>query len=230
MKVFGVGLTKTGTTTLGACFEHLGYDHFGWDRRFAEAVMRGDTDLALRVADAHETFDDVPWPTLVDLLDARYPDARFVLTVRRDADTWFRSLLRHAEYKGPTEVRRHHFGHTMPHGHRDEDIAFYEAHNRSVRERFAGRPGKLLEICWESEGDVAWERLCAFLGEAVPDAPVPHRNKRRPRTLKQYVRRAHYALRNRLVRATRNASGAHTGPPTAAEARPPRSGERDESG
>ena len=35
MKVFGVGLQKTGTTTLGECFKMLGYKHLSYSRKAA---------------------------------------------------------------------------------------------------------------------------------------------------------------------------------------------------
>ena len=42
---------------------------------------------ALAIADRHESFDDWPWPALYREMDDRYPDALFVLTVRRVALT-----------------------------------------------------------------------------------------------------------------------------------------------
>lgn len=32
MKIFEIGLMKTGTTSLGKAYEHLGLKHKGWDR------------------------------------------------------------------------------------------------------------------------------------------------------------------------------------------------------
>lgn len=196
VKVFGLGLSKTGTKTLGSCLEHLGYRHFSWDRHFARAVLRGDDELALRVAEEYDSFDDLPWPALYERLDELYPDAKFVLTVRRDPARWYRSLKRHAEFKGPTEVRKLFYGHTMPHGHKAADVNFYERYNQRVISRFRNRPGKLLVICWEQEP--GWDRLCAFLDRPVPDTPIPHLNQRRSRSLRQYVRRVRYEVANRV--------------------------------
>lgn len=175
-KVFGIGLGKTGTTTLGACLQQLGYRHFGWHEGFAERVHALGADEAFRVADAHDSFDDFPWPWLYRELDVRYPDARFVLTVRRDAESWFRSLAAHARRVGPTAERRIAFGCDRPEAHREHVIARYQAHNRAARDYFAGRPEKLLEVCWESGS--GWRELCAFLDEPVPDRPLPHANPR----------------------------------------------------
>lgn len=200
MKVFGIGLSKTGTKTLGTCLQRLGYDHFSWNPDFTRRVLRGDVDEALRVAAAHDSFDDLPWPKLYKLLDDHHPDAKFVLTVRENADVWYRSLIRHAEYKGATEERKLFYGHEIPHGYRHEDVAFYERHAREVQAYFADRPDKLLVICWKHERD--WTRLCNFLGVAAPDEPLPHANKRRRRSLKQYLRRLRYQVQGYVQQRT----------------------------
>ena len=193
MKIVGVGLSKTGTKTLGTCLTRLGFDHFSWNPDFTLRVLRGDVDEALRIAEAYDSFDDLPWPNLYKLMDETYPDAKFVLTVRKNSRVWYRSLLRHAEYKGATEERRLFYGHNIPHGYKSEDIAFYERHNREVQAYFKDRPDKLLVICWQHERD--WSTLCDFLDVAVPAGPLPHANKRRKRSVKQYVRRLRYGVR-----------------------------------
>ena len=191
-KVFGLGLSKTGTTTLGACFERLGYDHFSWNQDFAKRVLRGDVNHALDVAHRHDSFDDLPWPALYRQLDAAFPDAKFVLTVRADADTWFRSMIRHAEYKGRTEVRERFYGSSIPHGNRQGHVRTYLEHNRNVRRHFANRPGKLLVLCWEH--DPGWKPLCDFLGHPSPGGPVPHRNSRREAGINTLMRRVAYTV------------------------------------
>ncbi|CAN5901047.1 hypothetical protein BH24DEI2_BH24DEI2_14060 [soil metagenome] len=192
MKVFGIGLSKTGTKTLGICLQRLGYDHFSWNPDFTLQVLRGDLSEAARVAHRHDSFDDLPWPSLYKLMDEHFPDAKFVLTVRENPDVWYRSLVRHAEYKGATEERKLFYGHEIPHGYRREDVALYEQHSRDVQTYFKDRPDKLLVICWKRERD--WTQLCDFLGVAAPDEPLPHANKRRKRSLKQYVRRFRYRV------------------------------------
>lgn len=197
MKIVGVGLSKTGTKTLGTCLTRLGFNHFSWNHDFTMRVLQGDIDEALRVAQRYDSFDDLPWPRLYKLMDEHYPDAKFVLTVRENADVWYRSLARHAEYKGATEERKLFYGHEMPHGYRHEDIAFYERHNREVQDYFKDRPDKLLVICWKHEEN--WTRLCDFLGVEALDEPLPHANKRRKRSLKQYLRRLRYGVQG-LIR------------------------------
>lgn len=198
MKVFGIGFPKTGTTTLGHCLRHLGFKHFFWNRAFATKVLQGNTDEALHISEQFDSFEDLPWPRLYKLMDERYPDAKFVLTMRKDANTWYQSQQRHAEQLGPTEARLLFYGHAMAHKHRDRLIAQYERHNREVLEYFKHRPGKLLVVCWEQ--DPSWDKLCAFLGKAVPEAPFPHRNPLKKTTPLRYVRRYLRHIKYRLWR------------------------------
>lgn len=176
MKVFGVGYHKTGTTTLRACLEELGFSHVGYRRDLLRKVERGETDEVVAVMDRYDSCQDWPWALLFRELDRRYPDARFVLTTRRDSATWLDSLRKHAARKGPSEARRIVYGHAMPDGAEALHVERYEAHNRAVREWFADRPDRLLEVCWETGS--GWAELCGFLGRPVPDAPLPHRNAR----------------------------------------------------
>lgn len=176
MKVFGIGLNKTGTTTLGQCFKLLGYRHAPYDRTLLYRWHEGDPGPAFAIADKFDTFEDWPWPLMFRELDARYPSARFVLTERSSAQKWVDSLKNHSERSGTERVREIAYGHAMPHGNEDELMARYEAHGRVVRQHFADRPDKLLVTCWEHSS--RWDELCQFLGKDVPEAVFPHANQR----------------------------------------------------
>jgi hypothetical protein len=174
-KVFGIGLNKTGTTTLGVCLTQLGYRHTSSNLQLTRCVAAGDLRPVFAHADRYESFEDWPWPLIYRELDERYPGSKFVLTTRRDAETWIRSLKNHATLTGPTEFREVAYGHPMPHGREAEHIERYERHNREVREYFRERPGSLLEVCWETGS--GWKDLGEFLGREVPDLPLPHANR-----------------------------------------------------
>lgn len=177
MKIFGIGLNKTGTTTLAACFRELGFRHTSCNLRLMQCVDRGDLAPVFDHADRYDSFEDWPWPLLYQELDRRYDDAKFVLTRRSSASVWFNSLKRHALRTGPTEYRSIAYGHFMPLGKREEHIAIYRRHNSAVRSYFSRRDDKLIEICWE-EGD-GWDELCSFIGVPAPQHELPHENKGR---------------------------------------------------
>lgn len=163
-KVIGVGLNKTGTKSLRSCLHEWGYRHRTCDADAFDRFRAGGTDELLDEMADYDSFEDWPWPLMYREIDERYPDARFVLTVRSDPDVWFRSLCKMAVRMGPLDTfERHIYGESMPQGHRARHIDFYEAHNQSVRDHFADRPGKLLEWCWDSAETS--DELAQFLGE-----------------------------------------------------------------
>lgn len=174
-KVFGIGLNKTGTKSLAAGLTRLGYRGTTYDLALTRAVMSGRMRPVWRVVRRYDCFEDWPWPLIFRQLDERYPGSKFILTTRRDSETWLQSLKRHAERTGPTEFRRLIYGYEMPDGHEREHIRFYEEHNAAVRSYFQDRPDQLLEVCWET-GD-GWAELCPFLGlPVVAEESFPHRN------------------------------------------------------
>ena len=176
VKSFGIGLNKTGTKTLGECFNILGFNNHSYNLELLWHYERGELGPVFSIADQFESFEDWPWPLLYKQLDQRYPDARFILTLRRDAETWFDSLCRHAQRTGPTEARRIAYGYEMPLENPGHHIAFYQQHQRDVCSYFQERPGKLLVITWEN--GITWDVICRFLNiSQVPDVPIPHKNK-----------------------------------------------------
>jgi hypothetical protein len=112
-------------------------------------------------------------------IDAQFPGSRFILTVRQSPEVWFASLCKMAVRRGPLiRFEQHIYGYAIPHGHMDEHIQFYNAHNQAVEDYFGERPEQLLKVCWET-GD-GWEELASFLDKPVPDQPFPHINKTVP--------------------------------------------------
>jgi hypothetical protein len=176
-KVFGIGLNKTGTTTLGTCLERLGYDHVSCRADLLADWRAGRKDTVFAVTDAHQSFEDWPWPLMYRDLSARYgTDAKFILTLRRSPEVWLRSLKMHALQR--TSVRGHcrklAYGYSYPHHAEAEHLEIYRRHQADVMEFFetAGASAQLRVLCWET-GD-GWDALCDFLGHDRVDWPFPH--------------------------------------------------------
>ncbi len=175
--VIGVGLNKTGTKTLRSLLERWGFDHTTYDAAAFQRYLADDVEPLLSEMGPGTSYEDWPWPLIYEAIDERFPDARFVLTTRRDPETWYRSLCKMAVRMGPLDdYELHVYGHAMPHGHQAEHIEFYERHNRQVRAHFAGRPGKLIEVCWGVDDRPA-ERLADFLGLPPLSNEIPHVNR-----------------------------------------------------
>jgi type II secretion system protein G len=178
-KVFGLGLNKTGTTTLGKCLRQLGYRHVSCRRDLLHLLRAGDLEPIFKVIDEYDCFEDWPFPLMYRELFERYGDkACYILTTRSSPQRWVESLKSHA-LRSPSDqqCRSLVYGFEYPHGHEDEHLAFYERHNADVRAFFREREAEtlFLELCWE-RGD-GWEALCTFLGHAVPSVPFPHSNR-----------------------------------------------------
>lgn len=174
MKVLGVGLHKTGTTTLGTCLKHFGLNHQAWTREGFGMWIDDRYDELLEIAEHHDSFEDFPWALMYEKFDKQFPGTRFILTRRKDGETWFRSVVKHSKWTGPHEVNLHVYGSELPYGLQVEYIAVYENHLKEVRAYFKDRPRDFLEVCWE-QGD-GWNEICNFLGYDVPEIPFPHSN------------------------------------------------------
>lgn len=180
-KVFGLGLSKTGTKTLQTALVSLGYTNRSWDPALLFEWDKGNVDALFAVTDAYDCVED--WPYLAayrELMDRYGASARYVLTVRKTPAIWLDSVIAHADLVGPEyDVhRRIAFGHDHPRGHEAEYLAYYEKHNASVRAAVAERnlQGCFTELCWEN-GD-GWAELCSLIGRSTPAHPFPHSNRR----------------------------------------------------
>ena len=176
-KIFCIGLSKTGTTSLARALEILGYrtrDYIGVTR-----YASGDLScIDLTEIDAHDAFTDTPIPSFYRELDKRYPGSKFILTTR-NMDDWLRSC---AKQFTPRIVSKQNDAtrqlHTDLYGcfefAAEKYASGYTRFVEGVLDYFRDRPQDLLvaEIC---DGDT-WERLCAFLDKPVPESPFPVTN------------------------------------------------------
>ena len=179
-KVFGVGLQKSGTSTLRECLSILGYDFARLHKRVFYDARAGRFEAIYPLLDAHEAFTGLAPPYLYEQAFERYGDSmRAVLTTRKSSEKWLKSLTSHMERRSVfgNRINLDIYGYLYPKGREHDYIAYYEAHNQAVRDYFAKQNAsdKLLEVCWESgEG---WTELCAFLGEPARADGIPHSNK-----------------------------------------------------
>ncbi|HWQ94354.1 MAG TPA: inositol monophosphatase family protein [Gammaproteobacteria bacterium] len=176
-KIFGIGLSKTGTTSLAQALGILGYktkDYPG-----IENYRAGDlSSVDLEVVDAYDALTDTPIPSFYRELDARYPNSKFILTIR-DRDGWLKSCKKQfTERLAEKQTEAHNqlfidlYGCTVY----DEQkfLSGYEKFVSGALEYFKGRPQDLLVI--NVIGGEGWEKLCPFLGQPVPEIPFPKAN------------------------------------------------------
>jgi hypothetical protein len=171
-KVFVIGLSKTGTTSLGDALELLSYRRTGWEdirsRFLFRAYTEGDLSFLVERTFDFDAFEDLPWSLVYREMASLYPDAKFILTLRRSEDAWLESIKRHTKYR-KWEGHKTIYGAEEATGHEGAYLDAYRNHTDSVREFFAspGQEGRLLEFFIDqpeiSKGE-RWSRLCEFLG------------------------------------------------------------------
>lgn len=188
-KIFGIGLMKTGTSTLGVCGTILGYRCVSYKRRLIEDLkLRNDFTAIKEVVSQYDLFEDWPWPLIYRELDQMYPGSKFILTTRKNENVWLESLKKHSMITSPTRhCRKLAFGYNFPHGNEEQHLEFYRRHNDEVRQYFKGREDDFAELCWENGS--GWKEFCGFLGRDIPDVPFPHENKGQGKkvNIKRYV-------------------------------------------
>ncbi|MEO0546790.1 MAG: sulfotransferase family protein [Pseudomonadota bacterium] len=175
-KVVVVGLSKTGTSSLKVMLQELGYSVCGPKKALLAEVRGGNVAAIDATVEEYDAFEDWPWPLVYKEIHRKYGEnARFILTVRKDADTWYRSIESHGYRTGVFNSMKNAYGYYRPFGRKDQFHKIYHDHNSEVTSYFAHSPHLLTQICLES--DEGWEKLCDFLGHAAPEKSVPHRNK-----------------------------------------------------
>jgi hypothetical protein len=197
LDVIGSGFGRTGTKSLKAALERLGY---GPCHHMHEiAANPGQVPLWQELAkgapvDWETVFagyrSQVDWPgahVWLDLATA-FPDAKVIHTVRAE-EKWWNSfdktigklIARRQDLPLPPHIRdilevwndlagAVTFGGVLD--DRDTALAAFRRRTEDVR---AALPADRLLVFDVREG---WPPICAFLGVAVPDEPFPHHNLR----------------------------------------------------
>jgi Sulfotransferase domain len=178
-KIFGIGLSKTGTTSLSSALTMLGIDNGHYTNPLTRQLL-SDLDFFM-LGGATDTPVTVGFETLYYL----YPNARFILTTRPIED-WVRSMK--ANYGLPKFARVMANMRGFTYGllgeaiqvglylHRDEFDGAFHAHEQRVRVFFADKPSDRFLIFNVFEGQ-GWPELCAFLGKPIPEMDFPWSNR-----------------------------------------------------
>ncbi len=201
-KVFGIGMNKTGTTSLKAAIKELGFVTGRQCRaeKLIEDWARRDFKGLVKYCRSAQFFQDIPFslPYTFVVLDHEFPNSKFILTVRNSAVQWYNSLTKfHANkwgngkrvptkedlqnatyiYKGsPWRVNRLTL--TTP----EDDpynkkilLKHYEDYNNSVMKYFRHRKNDLLVLNVSKER--AYQKLCDFLEVEPVRERFPWKNK-----------------------------------------------------
>lgn len=179
-KIFCIGMNKTGTTSIGDALQLLGYRRLGWDSHLSAHLTyrwhESNMEIFYEEVKKYDVFEDIPWNLVYKEMYAKYPNAKFILTLRKDSLSWLKSIQAHIDRTNNWVGHYLIFGSYNPIEDSKKYVHRYEQHNEEVRAFFSDKPGKLLEMTFEN-GD-AWNKLCPFLGIDEVDFDFPHSNKR----------------------------------------------------
>jgi hypothetical protein len=161
-KVFVIGLSKTGTTSVGDALARLSYLRLGWEdirsRFLFRSYLTGNISPFVSLSQYYDTFEDLPWALVYQDMAQLYPDAKFILTLRENDEDWLTSIKSHTS-------RRVWIGHDFVYGarraegHEERYLEAYRNHTASVRSFFGGKAfeTRLLEWVIDSKEVVAKE-------------------------------------------------------------------------
>jgi hypothetical protein len=183
MKILGVGLSKTGTTSLHRAMIILGFSSFHYDTERLNDVLDGSNAKPdFRRYDDVDAVTDLPTAYFYDELLIAYPTCKCVLTIRNE-DAWWESIRYHVNERYPSKGRKEQnqfrskllsYVYGSAEAHEFLWKKKYREHNERV---LAEIPGDRLLVMDIAAGD-GWEKLCPFLGVAIPAAPFPREHRR----------------------------------------------------
>jgi Sulfotransferase domain len=188
MRVFGIGLPKTGTQSVCAALNMLGIKSI---HNPVDSVTIGQLklgDYRLSILDRCEAIFDLPAACFYRDFDHAYPGSKFILTTR-EKDTWLRSCKNWWRIRGLNSLEgidqyERQSGNSMIYlkarmfgciGFNERVFSrVHDEWDASVHSHFAQRPEDLCVLPVEAVDK--WARLCRFLNKPVPDIEFPHLN------------------------------------------------------
>lgn len=185
-KVFGIGLSRTGTKSLATAVNFLGIRTIWYPQdpqTFAELSL---CKYRLSILDVYDGITDTPIVPIYPQLDREYPGSKFILTVR-DIDSWLVSCAKHwasspitapPSTDTPMWQRYANYVNATVYGctgfHAERFRYVYHRHIDGVLAYFRDRPDDLLVI--DLTDRPTWRPLCEFLDVPEPVEDFPHVN------------------------------------------------------
>lgn len=188
-KIFGIGLARTGTTTLSKALEILGYKSVHVECNVMEVTSVNGVDsfeIKKDVIEKNEAIIGTPLSPCYAKLAHKYPDALFILTIR-DSISWLNSCslgFITEKYMDDNHRALHRWLYDSILYDRDKFLKGYTDFVTKVLSFFNNNFRHRLfayNIC----SGIGWQPLCKFLKKSIPYCPMPHESKRRQQIIKQ---------------------------------------------
>jgi hypothetical protein len=185
-KIFGIGLSRTGTTSLTAALSRLGYLSSHFENEFSMELLDADDAIIF------EAMTDTPVCAQFELLYHRFENAKFIWT-KLPYDRWVDSFNRHCLrtfgtnnfsvireiprrfQRRPYMVELEKLDWTLYFCYKSLEEA-YAAYRNRVESFFHNKPKDKLLVLEAGDGQ-EWSKLCDFLSCDAPKEPYPWENK-----------------------------------------------------
>jgi PAS domain-containing protein len=156
-KIFMLGDSRTGTTSLHEYMRTLGVSSIHYYPKEANVTEPYHIDRAQKwenlrkfiVSGEYQAFSDYPTRFFFREIIETFPDAYFILSIRRSIVTWRASMMKY-------------FG--VPKSHVDGLEPFYIAWNEEIVWRCKDLKRKFLKICIDDDDSGNALAICDFLG------------------------------------------------------------------
>ena len=202
-KIFCIGRNKTGTTSVKAAFDELGYvigEQDVAEHLFEQCFLEDNYEPIIKYCRSAEVFQDVPFSfyQIIPHLDKAFPNSKFILTTRDTPEQWYKSFVKYYSKRSGVEGRAATYEDlknstyvsntfrakfiTDAHGTSHEDpfnkdilIKQYNEHLEYVDNYFKQRPNDLLTINIAEPAD--FKRFLTFIDKSSNATSFPWENK-----------------------------------------------------
>lgn len=185
MKIFGIGLSRTGTTSLTIALRRLGYkvEHYPHDNNVNETLSDffagKNNNPIFQIAYRIDALLDTPVCVTYKFLDKEFPGSKFILTTR-DENDWLQSmqiLFQRLEQfpHGLISGLHEYLYNTKTTFDSTTLLDRYKRYVNEVTDYFANRMNDLL--VWNLCDQPDWNVLCTFLNKPIPNTEFPHMNR-----------------------------------------------------
>ena len=175
MRIFGIGLSRTGTTSLTHALVHVGINmiHYPTKKQLFDPAIKAAADI--------------PVARYFKELDVEFPNSKFIYTTR-NKDRWLVSMEGHfTKYKlgGINEWFKENRREVYGSLEFDKDLyaQVFDSHDKAVREYFKDKDNLLILNITAGDG---WDELLSFLELSDKKITIDFPHKRRTAKNKNY--------------------------------------------
>ncbi len=183
MKIFGIGLQKTGGTSLISALDMLGYEVIQSPREMLKYNGKG-LGIGFDLVEKYDYLSDIPIPLFYKELDKAFPNSKFIMT-SRSVDSWLKSAESHFSFNRKifrNLIRGRRVGKYVAQlfgtecFNSEKYLDVFNKHESDVKDYFSGREKDLL--CFNIFQGDGWRELCSFLDKPLPNEGFPVKNKK----------------------------------------------------